>query len=160
MITRGHISQKSNFEDFILPNKISRIQELSGGFPLELPWINWGPQGPLPTTDTPSNFKSWIFPNLVNLSYHIVTIALRKKLWSTSVICQPNIYSDLLATIQQTIPQSWAKIPPPPPSWCYSLDGVVRLSDLKQVLTFPFHITKLAWVYSLHSHLQTRILNI
>lgn len=100
MITRG---QKSNFEDFILPNKISRIQELSGGFPLELPWIHWGPQGPLPTTDTPSNFKSWIFPNLVNLSYHIVTIALRKKLWSTSVICQPNIYSDLLATIQQTI---------------------------------------------------------
>lgn len=29
---RENISQKSNFEDFILPNKISRIQELSGGF--------------------------------------------------------------------------------------------------------------------------------
>lgn len=48
------------------PTKFLESRSFPGAFPLELPWIHWGPQDPLPTIDTPSNFKSWIFPGVLS----------------------------------------------------------------------------------------------
>lgn len=63
------------------PTKFLESRSFPGAFPLELPWIHWGPQDPLPTTDTPSSN-----PGSSLVSYHIVTVALRKILGSNCAL--------------------------------------------------------------------------
>lgn len=88
------------------PTKFLESRSFPGVFLLSCPGSTGGLKVPYLQLTHPLTSNPGSSHFLVNLSYHIATIALRKKLWSTSVICQPNIYSDLLATIQQTIPQS------------------------------------------------------
>lgn len=57
------------------PTKFLESRSFPGAFPLELPWIHWGPQDPLPTTDTPSSN-----PGSSLVSYHNCYCSFTEKI--------------------------------------------------------------------------------
>lgn len=77
------------------PTKFLESRSFPGAFPLELPWIHWGPQDPLPTTDTPSNFKSWIFPGVLSYCYCSFTENIGVELRTGSLSSVNQIFTQI-----------------------------------------------------------------